>query len=278
MFARLLIVTLLLPAALRGQDDLQSLFDAFAKERGAAKGDTAAADKLAAKAEEARKVENAAAAARLIRDARWALPALPKDLPAGARVLGYRRLRHESRANAVHFNRDGTLLLTCSNDRTVRVWDVANGREVMAYRGHADANAEDGKGGISGSPLRVADAIFLPVGERAASAGGSQIHLWDLKTGKTLKVLTPKPVKNPKGETVPVTYPLKSIAVSDDGKRLAGGSDDKHVRVWNLETGEEIYLSAPHSSRIEAVAWQPKGKFIAAVDTDGHLAVYDPSC
>ena len=180
----------------------------------------------------------------LIRDARWALPALPKDLPDGVRVFGYNRLRHGVRVNAIRYNRDGSLFLTCANDRTVHIWDTANGREVMIYRGHADANsADNGKSGIS-SPLNVADAVFLPDGERVASAGENQIHIWDLKTGKTLKVLTPKPPDTVKTETkqAPKTAPktvakaetkkpalvsMKSIAASDDGKRLVSGSDDK---------------------------------------------------
>src|SRR5262245_35024999 len=118
-----LLVICIFPATLVAQspDDLKPLFEAFAADRAAAKGDAATADRLAAKAELARKAENHAAAARLIRQARWALPALPANLPEGVRVIGFQRLRHDDgpkspgRVNAVRYNRDGSRLVSCGD-------------------------------------------------------------------------------------------------------------------------------------------------------------------
>ncbi|CAN5295891.1 hypothetical protein BH11PLA2_BH11PLA2_28800 [soil metagenome] len=254
-------------------ENVKPLFDAFASERAANKGSPetlAAADKLAALAEAARKTESFTTAGRLIRDARWALPATPTDLPEGIRVLGYSRLRSADRVNSVNYSADGTKLLTAAADRTVRIWDLANGHEIIVYRGHTPANTEvDPKQGVGSIPIRVGDAVFHPDGKRVASAGGKQIHLWDLATGKTLQVI--KGVDDKKGPT----KLIKSIAFNDDGSKLVSGGDDLIVRVWDVAKGEELFTSPPHSSRIEAVAWQPKGNLIAAVDADGFLTVYD---
>ncbi len=38
----------------------------------------------------------------------------------------------------VHFNAAGTLLLTCSGDKTTRVWDVQEGTCVKTLEGHSD--------------------------------------------------------------------------------------------------------------------------------------------
>src|SRR5215207_3657145 len=53
------------------------------------------ADEQVKRAQEALKAGNAAAAAKLAREARWLLPYVPSDLPANVeRVLGIARMRH----------------------------------------------------------------------------------------------------------------------------------------------------------------------------------------
>ena len=33
---------------------------------------------------------------------------------------------------------------------------------------------------------------------------------------------------------------LRSVAFSPDGKRVVSGSTDKHVKIWNVETGVAV--------------------------------------
>lgn len=80
------------------------LFEAYAKEREATKAPPAAlaaAEALAKQAETARSAESWRSAARLIRDARWALPAAPVDLADGVRMLGHQRLRSAGRVSTL---------------------------------------------------------------------------------------------------------------------------------------------------------------------------------
>src|SRR4051794_6430394 len=75
--------------------------------------------------------------ARLYRDARWLLPALPADFPEHVtRVFGDPRLRHGDRVTALAYSPDGRRLATASRDATVKVWDLGSGRELLTYRGH----------------------------------------------------------------------------------------------------------------------------------------------
>src|SRR5262245_54344599 len=70
----------------------------------------ARADELARSAEAALRANRPAEAARLYREARWALPALPTDAPPHlARVLGDPRLRHVSWVEAVAYSANGSL-------------------------------------------------------------------------------------------------------------------------------------------------------------------------
>src|SRR5205823_14809637 len=78
-------------------------------------------------------------AAEGFRQARWQLPYNPPEIPDHtARVFGNLRLRHAAEINAVAFSPDGNFVATGSRDRTVRIWDLANGHEALTYRGHAD--------------------------------------------------------------------------------------------------------------------------------------------
>lgn len=46
--------------------------------------------------------------------------------------------RHTARANSVAFNADGSRLLTTSDDRTAKVWNVTTGDLVLSFEQHKD--------------------------------------------------------------------------------------------------------------------------------------------
>src|ERR1700688_4862318 len=61
-------------------------------------------------------------------------------LPAGALArLGTIRWRHGGPVTFVSFLADGKTLLTASQDNTVRVWDLATGKEVRRLDQHQEA-------------------------------------------------------------------------------------------------------------------------------------------
>ncbi|TMS15500.1 Coronin-7 [Larimichthys crocea] len=48
------------------------------------------------------------------------------------------------------------------------------------------------------------------------------------------------------------------------------------VRLWNLESGDEVKILTGHEEQIFGMAWSPDGKLLATVCKDGKVRIYDP--
>jgi WD40 repeat protein/RNase P subunit RPR2 len=94
----------------------------------------------------------------------------------------------------------------------------------------------------------------------------------------------PKPVKPPEqAEPLAVlerkltghTNWVKSVAVSPDGTWAASGSNDKTVKIWDLETGQCRATLKGHTDSVQSVAITPDGKRILSGSFDESVRVWD---
>ena len=51
---------------------------------------------------------------------------------------------------------------------------------------------------------------------------------------------------------------------SPNGNRIASGSSDGTVQVWDATTGQHIFTYRGHSGSVNTVAWSPDGTRIAS--------------
>jgi WD40 repeat protein len=70
--------------------------------------------------------------------------------------------------------------------------------------------------------------------------------------------------------------PVKGVAFSPDGERLATGADDLSARVWDISSGQELGYRGEYRNWVNSVAFSPDGKHLAtASGTD--VEVWDIS-
>jgi WD40 repeat protein len=195
-----------------------------------------------------------------------------------------------TRVSSVAFSPDGTTLASGATDDTVKLWDVASGREVRTLAGHTEdvesvAFSPDGHTLASGSDdytvklwdvasgreLRTLTAhtfwvrtvAFSPDGHTLASGSiDKTVKLWDVASGSDLRTLTGS------------NY-VDSVAFSPDGRTLASGSRDNLIQLWDVASGREVRTLAGHSGSVGSVAFSPNGRTLASAGSDRTVKLWD---
>ena len=117
---------------------------------------------------------------------------------------------HTSLVRSVAFSHDSKLLVSGSDDYTVRIWDTTTGVCQQTLEGHD----------------RLVNSVAFSHDRKLLASGSDDytVRIWDTATGVCQQTL--------KGHDDSV----RSIAFSHDSKLLASGSFDGTVKIWDMST------------------------------------------
>jgi WD40 repeat protein/serine/threonine protein kinase len=145
---------------------------------------------------------------------------------------------HTGAVSGLALSADASRALSCSLDRTVRLWNIESGKQLRCLPAHP-ALAE---GGVS--------CLALTADGRHALSGSwdKTVRLWDVDKRREIR------------RFLGHTMPIRSVAFSPDGRLALSGGNDKTVRVWEVATGRELHCLTGHTNLIVCVAFSPDGR------------------
>lgn len=154
------------------------------------------------------------------------------------------------------FTKNGRELVTVSDDKSLRIWDVATGEPLRVLRPPVSA-------GDIGQLRAVA---VSPVGDLVAMGGytlDDAIYLVSLATGRLERTL-----RGHRNVTL-------SLAFSPDGTLLASANADQSARLWNVKTGQCEHVLEGHTHRVRDVCFAAHGRQVATASYDGTVRVWE---
>nr|KAF7417260.1 hypothetical protein H0235_011791 [Vespula pensylvanica] len=192
------------------------------------------------------------------------------------------------------FPRTAHLLLSCSMDCRVKLWEVYKERRcVRTYYGHRQA---------------VRDVSFDNDGKRFLSAGYDRyVKLWDTETGACISRFTSRKIPycakfNPDpdkqhlfvagtSDKKIICWDIRSgeitqeydrhlgavntITFVDDNRRFVTTSDDKSLRVWEWDIPVDMkYIADPSMHSMPAVTPSPNQKWLACQSMDNKIVIF----
>jgi eukaryotic-like serine/threonine-protein kinase len=143
---------------------------------------------------------------------------------------------------------DGTLALSGGKDRTIRLWNVADGSESRVFPAQTH---------------EVRSVALSPDGRLALSASGASVRLWDVANGREL------------GRFTGHTDAIKSVAFSPDGRQAVSAGDDKTLRLWEVQSRRELRRFAGHTRDITSAVFGSRGRWALTGSRDQTMRLWD---
>jgi WD40 repeat protein len=154
-----------------------------------------------------------------------------------------------TRAGALAFNPEGSLLASGSNDNEVWIWDVASRQAVTSFAGDVPQRIQ-----AFHDLLWLSDQVLI-------AAGSDVTYWWDVATGELLERLD-----RPEEAAFFVDF-----SFSQNADQLAAAAQDENVYVWSRDAGAWAIWPGNPDLSFSRVEFSPDGRLLAATSYQGGL-------
>jgi WD40 repeat protein len=155
---------------------------------------------------------------------------------------------HGDIVHSVAFSPDHQTAASGSADKTIRIWNLADGKQLKSINAHGSS---------------VYCVAYSPDGTQIASGGFDKlVKVWNVADGAEVKKL--------EGHEEGVFC----LAYDSDGNILSGSSD-RSIRKWNVKEGKVIQTYTGHPGWISDLRIVPGKHKAISVDYGGNLLVWD---
>ena len=146
---------------------------------------------------------------------------------------------HSEGVVGIAFSRDGSMLASASDDRTVKLWNL-DGQLLKTFEGHTG---------------QVYEVSFSPDNRIIASASlDKTVRLWKID-GTSLRTIKAH------------TDCVRGVSFSPDGQIIASASADRTVRLWKID-GTFLKTLEGHTNWVWGVSFSLDGQIIASASAD----------
>lgn len=166
---------------------------------------------------------------------------------------------HTDEVNAVKWDPSGTLLASCSDDCTAKVWDVNSDRTdpMHDFQSHLQEIYT-----VKWSPTGPGSKNPNKQPMLATASFDGSVRLWNVKDGSCMQVFSRH------------RDSVYSVAFSPSGSFLASGSLAGQLYIWNVEEGKHV-KSFKGKGDIFEVAWNKEETRVAACFSSNVVCIID---
>lgn len=151
-------------------------------------------------------------------------------------------LGHTNWIRSAQFSPDARIIVSGSDDKTVKIWDLAKKKNLISFMDHLDV---------------VRDVKFHPDGTCVASGSDdSKIKLWDLRSKRLLQHYDAH------------DGPVNKISFHPNGKYLISASDDSTVKIWDIRMGNILFTLYGHEGPVTSINFSSCGDYFATGGED----------
>ena len=155
---------------------------------------------------------------------------------------------HKEAVSEYTFSPDSKSFVSGGRDGTIILWDTKTGDQRNSLTGHIKS---------------ISALAFSADSKTLASGSENEIRLWDAHIGNLMGILDTK-------------LNVQALAFSPDGKRIACGTGDGRIQVWDLVPNFQVQSTfVGHQGSIYVLMFSPDGKTLASGGNDGTVLLWD---